>query len=99
MSETTEFDIRGELAAALKCWHRLTGEEAAELVAFVAALKAPLLHNVGAARRATRAAQRQPSVACPSRATCYPKPCWSGPMLTERLGATGTRNVEMRTAT
>ena len=40
-----EWDIRGELAAALKCWHRLTGEEAAELVAFVAALKAPLLHN------------------------------------------------------
>ena len=39
-----EWDIRGELAAALKCWHRLTGEEAAELVAFVAALKAPLLH-------------------------------------------------------
>ena len=29
----------GELAAALKCWHRLTGEEAAELVAFGAALK------------------------------------------------------------
>ena len=42
-----EWDIRGELAAALKCWHRLTGEEAAELVAFVAALKAPLLHNAG----------------------------------------------------
>lgn len=40
-----EWDIRGELAAALKCWHRLTGEEAAELVAFVAALKAPLRHN------------------------------------------------------
>ena len=34
-----EWDIRGELAGALKCWHRLTGEEAAELVAFVAALK------------------------------------------------------------
>lgn len=34
-----EWDIRGELAAALKCWHRLTGEEAAELVAFGAALK------------------------------------------------------------
>ena len=43
--DNDEWDIRGELAAALKCWHRLTGEEAAELVAFVAALKAPLLHN------------------------------------------------------
>ena len=44
-SADAEWDIRGELAAALKCWHRLTGEEAAELVAFVAALKAPLRHN------------------------------------------------------
>lgn len=34
-----EWDIRGTLASALKCWHRLTGEEAAELVAFGAALK------------------------------------------------------------
>ena len=34
-----EWDIRGTLASALKCWHRLTGEEAAELVAFVAALQ------------------------------------------------------------
>jgi len=40
-----EWDIRGTLASALKCWHRLTGEEAAELVAFVAALKEPLRHN------------------------------------------------------
>lgn len=47
-----EWDIRGELAAALKLWPRLTGEESAELVAFVAALKAPLLHNVGANRAA-----------------------------------------------
>ena len=34
-----EFYIRGELAAALKCWHRLSGEEASELVDFVAALR------------------------------------------------------------
>ena len=38
-SADAEWGIRGELAAALKCWHRLTGEEAAELVAFVTALK------------------------------------------------------------
>ena len=38
-SADAEWDIRGELAAALKCWHRLTGEEAAELVASGAALK------------------------------------------------------------
>ena len=30
-----EFDIRGELAAALTCWHRLTEKEAAEIVALV----------------------------------------------------------------
>lgn len=34
-----DFEIRGELASELKCWHRLTGEEAVELVAFVSALK------------------------------------------------------------
>jgi len=28
-----EWDIRGELAGALKCWCRLTGDEASELVA------------------------------------------------------------------
>lgn len=39
MSETTEFDIRGELAAALKCWRRLTAEEAQELVNFVSELR------------------------------------------------------------
>ena len=40
MNDATEFDIRGELAAALTCWHRLTCKEATELVAFVAALRA-----------------------------------------------------------
>jgi hypothetical protein len=45
--DTDEWGIRGELAAALKCWHRLTGEEAAELVEFVAALKATLMFNEG----------------------------------------------------
>lgn len=30
-----DFEARGKLAGALKCWHRLTGEEAAELAAFV----------------------------------------------------------------
>lgn len=29
-----EWDIRGDLASSLKCWHRLTGAEAAELVEF-----------------------------------------------------------------
>lgn len=33
-----EWDIRGDLASSLKCWHRLTGEEAAELVEFALAL-------------------------------------------------------------
>ena len=28
-----EYGVRGYLAATLKCWHRLTGDEAAELVA------------------------------------------------------------------
>lgn len=36
----TEWDVRGLLAESLKCWHRLTGEEAAELVAFVQATQA-----------------------------------------------------------
>ena len=61
-----EWDIRGTLASALKCWHRLTGEEAAELVAFVAALQSaqptqeplreltePQVHGI-AYRKATR---------------------------------------------
>ena len=30
---TDEWKVRGYLAATLKCWHRLTGEEAAQLVA------------------------------------------------------------------
>lgn len=29
----SEWDVRGHLAATLTCWHRLTGQEAAELVA------------------------------------------------------------------
>ena len=29
----SEWDVRGRLAASLTCWHRLTGQEAAELVA------------------------------------------------------------------
>lgn len=29
----SEWDVRGHLAASLTCWHRLTGQEAAELVA------------------------------------------------------------------
>lgn len=31
----TDWDMRGQLAASLNCWHRLTPNEAAELVAFV----------------------------------------------------------------
>lgn len=31
------FSMRGKLAASLKCWHRLTGEESDELVALFAA--------------------------------------------------------------
>jgi len=31
----TDWDMRGQLAASLHCWHRLTPNEAAELVAFV----------------------------------------------------------------
>ena len=38
--DKTEWDVRGLLAESLKCWHRLTGEEAAELVAFVQAAQA-----------------------------------------------------------
>ncbi|KAB2896786.1 MAG: 3'-5' exoribonuclease, partial [Burkholderiaceae bacterium] len=29
----SEWDVRGHLAASLTCWHRLTGQEAAELIA------------------------------------------------------------------
>lgn len=36
-AEQIEFQIRGRLAAALKCWGRLTGEESDELVALFAA--------------------------------------------------------------
>lgn len=32
-----ELDVRGKLAAQLKCWHRLTGVEAEELVALYTA--------------------------------------------------------------
>ena len=31
----TDWDMRGQLAASLHCWHRLTANEAEELVAFV----------------------------------------------------------------
>lgn len=31
----SDWDMRGQLAASLHCWHRLTPNEAAELVAFV----------------------------------------------------------------
>lgn len=37
MKQLEEFDMRGRLAASLKCWHRLTGVEAEELVALFAA--------------------------------------------------------------
>lgn len=35
-----EWQVRGQLAASLTCWHRLTGNEAAELVAFVTGVAA-----------------------------------------------------------
>jgi hypothetical protein len=39
--EQSEWDIRGQLAAKLTCWHRLTGNEAAELVALAKSWGAP----------------------------------------------------------
>jgi hypothetical protein len=35
IAPAAEFTLRGTLAASLKCWHRLTADEAAELVKFV----------------------------------------------------------------
>ncbi len=35
-----DFDMRGKLAASLKCWHRLTEEESDQLVAFFVAEEA-----------------------------------------------------------
>jgi len=37
-----EFDIRGKLASSLKCWHRLSADEANELIAFAASRDAAL---------------------------------------------------------
>lgn len=39
-----EYGVRGYLAATLKCWHRLTGDEAAELVAMTQRLAGLYLH-------------------------------------------------------
>ena len=39
-----EYGVRGYLAATLKCWHRLTGDEAAELVAMTHRLSGLYLH-------------------------------------------------------
>ena len=36
-AHSSDFDIRGLLASKLTCWHRLTEQESAELVAFVSA--------------------------------------------------------------
>jgi hypothetical protein len=52
IAAASEFDIRGRLAAGLKCWHRLSEEESDELVAFVAALQSPAPSNAGAQRAA-----------------------------------------------
>lgn len=41
---TDEWKVRGYLAKTLKCWHRLTGEEAAELVAMTQRLAGLYLH-------------------------------------------------------
>lgn len=40
-----EYGVRGYLAATLKCWHRLTGDEAAELVAMTQRLAGLYLHS------------------------------------------------------
>jgi len=37
-----EFDIRGKLASSLKCWHRLSADEANELIAFAASRDAEI---------------------------------------------------------
>ena len=37
----SDYEVRGKLAASLKCWHRLTGEEAAELVSMYQGRVAP----------------------------------------------------------
>lgn len=39
---TSDWDVRGHLAASLTCWHRLTGQEADELVAMFKGRTAPL---------------------------------------------------------
>lgn len=39
-----EYGVRGYLAATLKCWHRLTGDEAAELVAMTQRLSGLYTH-------------------------------------------------------
>lgn len=39
-----EYGVRGYLAATIKCWHRLTGDEAAELVAMTQRLAGLYLH-------------------------------------------------------
>lgn len=39
---SSDWDVRGHLAASLTCWHRLTGQEADELVAMFKGRTAPL---------------------------------------------------------
>lgn len=44
MAGMNEYGVRGYLAATLKCWHRLTGDEAAELVAMTQRLAGLYTH-------------------------------------------------------
>lgn len=45
---SSEWDVRGHLAASLTCWHRLTGKEAEELVALFQGRAAPAAQQAGA---------------------------------------------------
>lgn len=46
-----EWDLRGELAAALTCWHRLSGPETAELVQYATELHLQLSKKSAAIQR------------------------------------------------
>lgn len=45
---SSEWDVRGHLAASLTCWHRLTSKEADELVAMFQGRSAPATQQAGA---------------------------------------------------
>lgn len=47
VAASSEWDVRGHLAASLTCWHRLTSKEADELVAMFQGRSAPATQQAG----------------------------------------------------